>query len=158
WYIRFRDADGRQVKRRLDPREGPWDETKAQRALGAELDRVKRERWTKPTRETFAAFAHEGRRGYLAARELQRSTRLDYTSAPDRHAIPFFGEMPLDVIGANDLDAYVAQKLRDGLAPKTVVNQLATLDVLFKVAKRWKRVAVNPLDDVDRPRVDDPET
>jgi integrase len=66
--------------------------------------------------------------------------------------------MPLEAIGPEHFDAYIGTKLAEGLAPKTVTNHLATLDVVWKVAKRWRRVRANPLDDVDRPRVDDPQT
>jgi integrase len=158
WYVKFKDANGRQVKRRLDPREGPWNERKAQRALGVELERVERERWTKPTRETFAEFVEEWRRVYLPSRNLKRSTLVDYANTLDRHAIPYFGAMALDAIGSEHLEAYIGAKLADGLSPKTVTNHLATLDVVWKVAKRWRRVRSNPLDDVDRPRLENPET
>jgi integrase len=158
WYIKWRDADGRQVKRRLDPHEGPWNERKAQRALGVELERVERERWRKPTRETFAEFASEWRRIYLPSRNLKRSTLIDYANTLDRHAILFFGELPLDAIGPEHIERYVGAKLGDGLSAKTVRNQLATLRLVFAAARRWKRIRENPLDHVNGPKLDEPET
>jgi integrase len=163
FYVWFRDADGRQVKtskaqdgRTMREADG-WTAKKAERELGARLAEVERERWTKPTRETFAAFADEWRRT-LPGRNLKRSTVIDYVNTLDKHALPFFGAMPLDAMGPEHFDAYIAKKTDEGLAPKTIANHLATLDVLFKVAKRWRRVRSNPLDDVDRPRIDEPET
>jgi integrase len=158
WYVKYRDATGRQVKERLDPRQGPWDERKAERELGARLATVKRERWTKPTRETFAEFVAEWRTVYLPSRNLKRSTLVDYENTLDRHALPILGDVPLDAIGPQHLDAYIAKKSVEGLSAKTITNHLATLNVVFKVAKRWRRVRTNPVEEVERPRAAMPDT
>jgi integrase-like protein len=82
--------------------------------IGVELERVERERWTKPTRETFATFVEEWRRVYLPSRNLKRSTLVDYANTLDRHALPYFGSMALDAIGPEHLDKYIGAKLADG--------------------------------------------
>jgi integrase len=156
WYIRFRDADGRQVKQRLDPAKR-WDHVKAQRALGAELDRVKREGWTKPTRDTFGKFADEWERVWVPARSLKPSTRIDYAITL-RHARAYFADLPLERIGPEQLDGYVADKIAAGLSAKTVRNHLATLNLVFETARRWKKIRENPLAGVDGPKLTDPET
>jgi integrase len=157
WYVKFRDADGRQVKRRLEPLDGPWNEKRAQRALGVELERVEREQWTKPTKLTFAKFAEEWQTAYLPSRNLKASTLSDYRNTL-RHAIGFFGETPLEAIGPEQLDGYVSAKTAEGLGPKTIANHLATLHEVWKVAKRWRRVRSNPLEEVERPRLNGPVT
>jgi hypothetical protein len=60
WSVKFRDASGRQVWERLgaEPR---WNRQRAERELEKRLDRVERERWAKPSGETFAAFVSEWR-------------------------------------------------------------------------------------------------
>jgi hypothetical protein len=49
--------------------------------------------------------------------------------------------MPLEAIGPEHIEAYVARKLagsmgREAVVRQDVVNHLATLDVVWKVAKR----------------------
>src|SRR5438105_12042216 len=61
-------------------------------------------------------------------------------------------------IGPEHGDAYVAENLKAVLSPKTVRNHLGTLSLIFATAKRWKRVRENPLEQVDGPKLDDPET
>ena len=155
---KYRDANGRQVQRTLGSAARGWTRTKAERELGKLLDEVARERWTKPTRETVAAFADEWRRVWLPARQLKRSTVIDYANTLDRHVLPALGHLELDRVGPEHLDGYVAAKRAEGLSSKTIANHIGTLNVMFTVAKRWRRVRANPLDDVDRPRLDPPET
>lgn len=157
WSLKFPDANGRQVWERLGP-EPQWNRQKAERELGKRLDKVERERWAKPTRETFSMFVAEWREVWLPARNLKRSTKIDYENTLDRHALPFFGDMALEAIGPEHLDGYVAAKRKEGLSAKTIRNHLATLNLVFVTAKRWKRIRENPLDGVDGPRAEDPET
>jgi integrase len=51
------------------------------------------------------------------------------------------------------IDAYIARNLGEGLAPKTVLNHLGILAVLFKRARASKLVTVNPVEMVERPRL-----
>jgi integrase len=163
WSVKYRDANGRQVKERLGS-EPQWNRQRAERELGVRLERVERDRWTKPTRETFAAFVADWQKTWLPTRNLKRSTRIDYENTLDRHALPFFGDMPLDKIGPKELDEYIAVKLAGDppdvrpLSPKTVRNHLSTLSLVFETAKRWRRIRENPLDGVDGPKLVDPQT
>jgi hypothetical protein len=45
--------------------------------LGARLATVDKERWTKPTKDTFADFATDWRTVWLPTRNLKRSTLVD---------------------------------------------------------------------------------
>ncbi len=157
WSVKFEDANGRQVKQRLGP-EPQWSRQRAERELGKRLDSVERERWAKPTRETFAAFVAEWRRVWIPSRHLKASTQVDYANTLDKHALPFFAELPLERIGAEQIEAYIGAKLGEGLSTKTVRNHLATLGLVFATAKRWKRIRENPVEFVDGPRLDEPET
>src|SRR4051794_8847287 len=106
WYVKFRDARGRQVKERLGP-EPQWNEQRAERELGKRLDLVERERWTKPTYETFASFVEEWRRVWIPSRRLKGSTASDYANTLDRHVLPIFGEMRLERIGPEHIEDYI---------------------------------------------------
>jgi integrase len=66
--------------------------------------------------------------------------------------------MVLEQIGPEQVDGYVAAKLAEGCSPKTVRNHLSTLSLIFTTAKRWKRIRSNPLDEVDGPKLEDPDT
>jgi integrase len=156
WSVKFRDTTGRQVKERLGP-EPTWNRQRAERELGKRLQAVDRERWAKPTRETFAVFAARWLTDYLPSRNLKASTLNDYTNTL-RHAVTYFGDTPLEEIGPEHLDGYVSAKTSEGLSPKTIANHLATLHEVWKVAKRWQYVHANPLEEVDRPRLNSPET
>jgi integrase len=157
WSVKFRDANGRQVWERLGP-EPRWNRRRAERELEKRLDRVERERWAKPTGETFATFVAEWRETWIPSRNLKRSTRLDYENTLNRHALPYFEDMILDAIGPEHLDGYVAAKSAAGLSPKTISNHLSVLSLVFQTARRWKRVRENPLDHVDGPKQHDPDT
>jgi hypothetical protein len=75
WAIKWCDIDGRQCWETLG-REPAWNEAKAQRELGKRLQAVKRDRWRKPERVTFSAFADRSRPTICLAATLspQRSS------------------------------------------------------------------------------------
>jgi len=156
WSVKFKDATGRQVWERLGP-EPAWNRQRAERELGTRLQAVERDRWAKPTRMTFEVFATRWQTDYLPTRNLKASTLSDYRNTL-RHAIAYFTDTPLEPITPEHLDGYVSAKTIEGLSPKTIANHLATLHEVWKVAKRWKYVHTNPLEEVDRPRLNNPET
>jgi hypothetical protein len=123
------------VKERLGPKP-QWNRQRAERELGKRLDLVERERWAKPTEETFAVFVEEWRRVWLPSRNLKRSTMIDYENTLNRHALLFLGDLPLERIGPEHVDGYVAGKRKAGLSPKTIRNHLNTLSLVFTTAKR----------------------
>lgn len=155
WRIKFRDADGRQVKQTLGP-EPAWNETRAQRELGKRLDEVERGRWRKPAPLTFADFAERFQREYLPGRGLKTSTLVDYELTIRLHLLPAFGDLELRAVEPAELDAYITAKART-LAAKTVGNHLRLLGVMFKVALRWRLVDVDPTRAVEAPRGEAPE-
>ena len=67
------------------------------------------------------------------------------------HLVPFFGGRPLHGIDTRDVEAYMAAKLREGKATKTVVNHLGLLFALFQFAERRGWAHGNPVALVERP-------
>jgi integrase len=128
----------------------------AERALGARLAEVENNRWQKSARITFESFADRFRREVMPARNLKPSTTIDYEATLRLHLTPFFGELKLCAIDARELDSYIASKTGT-LSPKTLGNHLPSSTPCFKVAKRWRLMAGNPVEDVDRPHADSPE-
>jgi integrase-like protein len=154
--IKWRDHDGRQCWERLG-RAPQWTDAKAQRELGKRLERVDREQWRKPGGITFAEFADRFTTGYLPGRNLKPSTVTDYGSIITGRLIPFFGDTDISRIDAVAVDAYIAYATSAGLSPKTVKNHLGVLRVMLKVARRWRLVHANPVEDAEMPRVEVPE-
>jgi hypothetical protein len=73
--------------------------------------------------------------------------------------VPFLGADELAKLAGQPqrIDAYIAAKTAEGLSPKTIANHLIELNVVFKVAQRWRLTDANPMRLVDRPRVEAPE-
>ena len=155
WAIKWCDVDGRQCWETLG-REPDWNEAKAQRELGKRLQAVERDRWRKPERVTFSAFADRFEADYLPGRNLKPSTLIDYRLTLRVHLRPFLGHLELAAIEPADLDAYIASKTGK-LSPKTIGNHLGLLRVMFKVALRWRLVQRSPVDEVEAPRVEQRE-
>ena len=156
WAIKYRDAAGRQVWETLG-REPEWSEPRAQRELGKRLQAVERDRWRKPERVTFAAFAERYEADYLPGRNLKPSTVSDYGSIIRGHLVPYFGHLALAALEPADVDGYVAAQAAAGLSPKTIRNHLALLRVMLKVARRWRLTTADPLAEVEPPRAEQPE-
>ena len=153
WY----DASGRRVKRHVGPKRTPGEKdgltkTQAERALRKLIDaHVPAERAERMT------VGRAGER-YAESREaLGRSptTVEDYRSIVRVHFDPFFGEASIDRITPLDVEAYMAQKRRDGRSPKSVSNDLALLSSIFRHAIRrgWRSRPANPVEGVERPKV-----
>lgn len=62
----------------------------------------------------------------------------------EQHLVPWFAELRLDELGAEDVEAYKAAKLKLGLAEKTVNNHLAVLGKMLALAIEWKRTGFAP--------------
>lgn len=96
---------------------------------------------------------------HLTALGRRRSTLEDYGSYLRIHLGPFFGERPLERIERADVEDFVAEKLADGLAPKSVRNYLGLLHSLFAYGEKQGWTRGNPCKLVDKPgdREGDPD-
>ena len=158
WYVKFTDADGRQVKERLGREDEGWTERKAQRELRHRLSDVEREGFAKPDGTTFATFAARWQSEYLPSRGLKRSTTIAYDVDLRVHLVPWFGDLALAELERRPelVDRYVAAK-RQTHSPKTVANTLGTLRLVLATAVRWRLIRSNPVLLAERPRLNPPE-
>jgi integrase len=156
WRILWRDATGRQVMETVGHAKDGWTEKKAKAELRNRLTDVERDGYRAPQPITFAAFAERFESEFLPGRNLKPSTLVDYELTLRVHLRPYFGALKLAAIEPEHVDAYIAAKTKT-LSPKTVTNHLALLGVMFKVARRWRLVTTNVVEQVDRPRLDSPE-
>jgi integrase len=153
WYGKWY-ASGRRVKRRIGP--------KRQRGSAEGLTRAQAERELRRRVESERAvvrsgltIAEAGQR-YLEHLEhvLERkpSTLGDYRSILRRHAEPFFAVRQLERIDADQIRRFLLAKKAEGLATKTITNQLIFLHGLFAHAVKRGWIPFNPVAAVDRPR------
>src|SRR6266508_5562295 len=91
WYVKYRDAEGRQVKERLGHISEGWNRRKAAAELRARLTAVEKEGLRRVEPTTLETFAREWRDTYPDLRDLKRSTRQGYRLIIERHLIPALG-------------------------------------------------------------------
>src|SRR5215210_2020868 len=89
-------------------------------------------------------------------RGRKRSTVHDYRIILERHLVPFFGSRPLDRIDRRSIEAYQHTKLGDGLAPKTVTNQVRFLHGIYRYAVGREWAGRNPVSGIEHPGRSDP--
>jgi integrase len=155
WRIRYTDAAGKRVLETLG-REPEWNRKRAEAELRARLVEVDRHGYRKPERLTFADFAERWLTDYLPGRGLKLTTEEGYRQTLAKHLLPYFGSYELSELEQQPelVDRYVSLKMREGYAPKTVVNQLLCLQVVLKRAVRWRLIERNPVTDCERPRIE----
>lgn len=156
WRIRYLDAAGNKVQETLGA-EPAWTEKRARQELRNRMTDVAREGYRASPAITFAEFAETWMQDHLPSRGLKPTTVETYRYALDGHLLPFFGKRRLSDITPESIDRYVAAKVREGLAPKTVNNHLLTMRVMLTRAVRWRLLPSNPVADIDRPRVEEKE-
>jgi len=69
-----------------------------------------------------------------------------------KHVGPFFDRQSLVRVSSEQISAFLMVKKREGLATKTITNQLAFLHGLFAYATKRGWIDSNPVSSVDRPR------
>jgi integrase len=90
--------------------------------------------------------------GHLEALGRKKSTIEGYRSALNVHLAPFFGDRPLDRIGREDIEAFMAHRARKGGAPKSTMNYIGVLHGIFELAVRRGWAQGNPVKLAERPR------
>lgn len=153
WYGRWY-SDGQQLQRRIGPKREPGTRNGLTRAQ-AERELARRIEIERPVVRSRLTVEAAGKR-YLDHLEhvLERkpTTLGDYRSILGRHIAPFFGDRPLERIDADQVRRYLTAKKREGLATKTITNQLVFMHGLFAFALKREWVVANPVASVERPR------
>ena len=105
---------------------------------------------------TFGDFAETFVNTYATANNKPSEVRSK-NSILNLHMKPAFGRKRLGAIGSEDVEAYKARMLREGLKPKTVHNHLAVLSKLMRMAVEWGYLQTLPTIKtmkLDRPEFD----
>lgn len=137
YYVMYRTSNGVQKsKRGFQSRRTAraWRSQKVAAAARGELI---------ASRDTFASYIArwlEERRPHL-----EPGTGDDYARHIRLRLIPFFGQMKLTAITAEDIRRYVSEQLNAGkLSAKTINNSLAVLGVALADAKADRLIVENP--------------
>ena len=151
WSVKFRDAEGRQVRELLGSERDGWSRQKAERELGKRLDAVERG-MRKPQRRTFGELLDEFEAVSLAAKPRKKTTLIDYRATIRNHLRPAFGAEDLAKLSQRPeaFVRYAGEKVAAGLSPKTVRNHLTLLGLIFRQARKWRWVTENPIELVDK--------
>src|SRR5438105_4172213 len=95
FYVKYRDASGRQVKERVGAAAEGFTKRKAEAVLRQRLTDVERSGYVKPEPLTLSAFMTRFMDEHIPGRNLKRSTLVDYQLTIDKHLTPVLGDVEL---------------------------------------------------------------
>jgi integrase len=163
WRVKWRDAAGVEHKRVLGrvwsaagrPREGYMTKQQAQRALDEILAEARRvgpgARRRIGSQPTFADAAQEWLRYVEFDRKRRASTLRDYRHVVENALQPMFGEVPLEQLSSEMIDAYrVHLVAEDRLSARTINKYLVLMNGILRHAQRHWGLTVNPAVGVER--------
>jgi integrase len=145
---------GRQVMRRLgDKRRDGTREGLTQAQANRELQRRMLEdgQGGPPVERLTLSEVGERYLRQLEGRGLKLSTIQDYRSTLRVHLAPFFSG-PINKIDEADVEAFIAEKVAEKKAPKSIRNYLGLLHSLFAYAEKKGWARDNPVKRVEQPR------
>jgi integrase len=99
---------------------------------------------------TFKQFSEKW--GQIKAGGVKASTMDRYANIISRLFIPKFGERPLSEVTTTDLVEFCADRRKEVRTPKTAINEIALLKMMFSEAKKWGYLSVNPAVELERPK------
>lgn len=88
----------------------------------------------------------------VAAVTLKQSGFKSYSAICNNHLLPAYGDMPVEMITAAGVQAYVAEKVESGLSPRTAANHVQIMRRLMAYAEGNGLIESNPLTLVATPR------
>lgn len=143
--------------KRSRPPEGYFNEMKAEAAVDAMVEELRRAPADTGTDATFAEAAAEYLRYVEDVKQIDAATVADYRGVVNGYLLEEFGEEPLDSIKPAAVELYKERLIKEGkLSNRTIVRHLTVLHGIFKRARRvWEGLPPNPAsaDMVERPRV-----
>src|SRR5574341_783667 len=97
---------------------------------------------------TFEEFSKIWLKSY-AERRTKPSTTRSYRDAINNQFVPRFGKMRLTEIDFDVIQAYLNERETE-VKPKTVINEIVPLKLMFKHAVRWGYLKSSPAEYVER--------
>jgi integrase len=171
WHCAYRLPNGKQVGERIGPawegkgrpEAGYFTRKTAQARLDDILSDIRNGRRDQPGSSgvTFRQAASEYLRYVEDVKRIDRKTVADYRGVIEGYLLPEFGELPLEDVTPDLIDAYKErliakqrQSKRGSPSNRTIVRHLTVLHGIFKRAMRVYGLASNPASAslVERPR------
>lgn len=162
WYVKWRDATGRQHEKRLAkewnhagaPPPGYMRRKDANGALQAILTDARRGLVEQVrTSVTFGFVAEEWFENGKLERDWTPATIATYRSALDLHILPEFGKLRIESIKSPRIKRWRDNKVSEDEMERRQANMmLAIMHGIFKYAEKPYGLVVNPTDDVPRLR------
>lgn len=122
------------------------------RKLSAALQACEQGTLVLEPRQTVAQFFARWLQDVVRPNLRPRSYSV-YEGKTRLHVLPTLGRLPMTALQPQHLQRLYAQKLADGLAPKSVNNLHVVIHRALTYALRWGVVARNVADAVEPPRV-----
>ncbi len=88
----------------------------------------------------------------VAPLRLKQTAVNEYSSLLRLHLLPVFGNRPIAGISAQEIQGYMADKVKSGYAPRSIRNHLAVLRAVLKSATQFDLVDANAAMKVTAPR------
>lgn len=112
--------------------------------------------YVSPEKMTFAAFVEEWENKY-AGKEISESALLGHRSRLENHIMPVIGHIRMDQINSMMLLTLLSNLSRKDGQTRSLSNYMKediykTLKNVFKHAHKWKVIATNPMDGVNKPQ------
>ena len=99
----------------------------------------------------------QGWLGSVVAISVRPSAYIRYEQNLRNHIIPAIGGVRLVKLCPEHIQQMIADKIGEGLAPRTVKQMVTVLHGALGVAMRWRRIPYNPADAVIPPKVEKAE-
>ncbi len=101
-------------------------------------------------RLTFKQFVQKWEE--IKTGSVKPSTMTRYKNIITCYLEPQFGDKPMGDITTQELVEFTSERKRKVAAPKTAINQIALLKMMFREAKRWGYLKTDPAVELERPR------
>jgi integrase len=151
WKIKFRDTEGRQVKRTVGREADGVTRKDAEAAARAAVVDVESKGWRKPPPLTFRQAIADWYTEQSAEKGWKPSTTVQYRSVRQRLETAF-GSRRLAVLRPSDISTYKVRMLSEGYAAATVSRDLSILHSMLAWAVVTERIDRNPATGVPHPR------
>ena len=160
WELKYDlGADPISGKRRIRYRTVHGNRRDAQRELRELLGAVDQGRYADPGKMTVGGWLEQ----WLAEAKhgVSPKTHERYTEIVNKHLVPALGALPLAKLAPVHIQSYYSDALKSGrldgkggLSAQTVRHHDRALNTALKRARRLRLIAVNPAEDVARPKVE----
>lgn len=89
----------------------------------------------------------------LASKEVRPNTWDGYMRIVKNHVVPVFGTKRLSMVTSSDIERVLDKiTVKDGLSSTTALLAFSVMALAFKAAVKKRRIVINPMDAVAKPR------